>query len=237
MKVRLSINHKKANVKSVVLNSDAVIGRSTECNLRLASGQISRKHCKLIVDGDTVAIVALGSSNGSYLNGQRLTKLTSGDELSIGSIDFLIEYKDPAAETAIHGSQDKSDAQIGVSATNEGPSTAENSGAPQPPEESGDQSGIDLDEISDDELESLLADEGFEEDDEQVSIELEPGDAEENDAIGAAAETINIPVGTQQIPQEEFSTEEDGEEDDDQESAEDDEDDGNIKNFLQDLEE
>lgn len=106
MKVRLSVQHQKANVKTVVLHSNAVIGRSTECNLRLASGQVSRQHCQLLIDDQRVAIVDLGSSNGTFLNGQQLTAnvetpLPSGAELEIGPVKFTVDYDDPNADTSI----------------------------------------------------------------------------------------------------------------------------------------
>lgn len=109
MKVRLSVQHQKANVKTVVLHSNAVIGRSTECNLRLASGQVSRQHCQLLIDDQRVAIVDLGSSNGTFLNGQQLTAnvetpLPSGAELEIGPVKFTVEYDDPNADTSIRKS-------------------------------------------------------------------------------------------------------------------------------------
>lgn len=106
MKVRLSVQHRKANVKTVVLHSDAVIGRSTECNLRLASGQVSRKHCQLFIDEFRVAVMDLGSSNGTFLNGDPLeanveVPLPPGAELEIGPVRFTVEYDDPSADTSI----------------------------------------------------------------------------------------------------------------------------------------
>lgn len=106
MKVRLSVQHRKANVKTVVLHSDAVIGRSTECNLRLASGQVSRKHCQLFIDDIRVAVMDLGSSNGTFLNGDQLeanveVPLPPGAELEIGPVRFTVEYDDPSADTSI----------------------------------------------------------------------------------------------------------------------------------------
>lgn len=106
MKVRLSVQHQKANVRTVVLHADAVIGRSTDCNLRLASGQVSRQHCQLLVSDDRVAIVDLGSSNGTFLNGTQIkpheeTPIPSGAELEIGPVKFTVDYDDPNAETSI----------------------------------------------------------------------------------------------------------------------------------------
>lgn len=250
MKVRLSINHKKANVKSVVLHSDAVIGRGADCNLRLASGQISRKHCQIIVRDDLVAIMDLGSSNGTFLNGQQLTaneqtKLNSGDELSIGSVEFLVEYHDPTAETAIHTSQGSPEAPV---VTNSGNEETPAGGTPQfseAPTVENEQSDIDIDELSDEELEALLSDEGFEEDEEQLSLELDTEDDDEDDSISAAEETVQITPDMNPAYQEEFPSKTEPEAEDDSDEGEedeyedddddDDEDEENIMNFLQDL--
>ncbi|HSG72475.1 MAG TPA: FHA domain-containing protein [Planctomycetaceae bacterium] len=109
MKVRLTIQHEKANVKTVVLHSDALIGRSTECNLRVASGQVSRKHCKLIVRNDRVAVVDLASSNGTILDGEFLeanveTEIPPGGELEIGPVRFIVHYDASSADTQVRKS-------------------------------------------------------------------------------------------------------------------------------------
>jgi predicted component of type VI protein secretion system len=109
MKVRLTIQHDKANVKTVVLHSDALIGRSTECNLRVASGQVSRKHCKLLVRNDRVAVVDLGSSNGTILDGEYLepnleTEVRAGGELEIGPVRFIVNYDESTADTQLRSS-------------------------------------------------------------------------------------------------------------------------------------
>ncbi|MBD3672173.1 MAG: FHA domain-containing protein [Planctomycetaceae bacterium] len=183
MKVRLSINHKKANVKSVVLHSDAIIGRSTECNLRLVSGQISRKHCQLIVRDDQVAVIDLGSSNGTYLNETRLnpkteTTVNPGDKISIGSVTFLVDYDDPSEMTHIRKSESpptESTTEIGLKS----PVAQESENAFDSIE---DDSQAEVDEISDEELESLLENEGFEDDTEHVSIELDSDPMESEDS-------------------------------------------------------
>lgn len=109
MKVRLTIQHEKANVKTVVLHSDALIGRSTECNLRVASGQVSRQHCKLIVRNDRVAVIDLASSNGTILDGEYLeanreTEIPPGGELEIGPVRFIVHYDESSADTQLRKS-------------------------------------------------------------------------------------------------------------------------------------
>ena len=246
MKVRLTVKHKKANVKTVVLHSDALIGRSTECNLRLASGQISRKHCRLLINDERVAIEDLGSANGTYLNEQKLesnsiTTLSTGDLLSIGAVSFLIEYKDLSDETQIRKKSTKDAGDVPVKATEAEdvditpaagtPVFAKSSEETSEPTSSEDDD-IDVDELSDEELEALLAEEDFEDDEEQFSIELETDDDTPDAQINDAEETVRISAMDNPVIQEEFASPSEDEEKEDG----DDDDEEDVMNFLQDLE-
>lgn len=70
-----------------------VIGRREDCDLRIPLGDVSRKHCRLILDGDTIKVEDLGSSNGTYRNGERVqqAELTAGDTLQIGPVVFVLQ--------------------------------------------------------------------------------------------------------------------------------------------------
>ena len=72
MIVRLLVSNDKANVKKVVLRSDTVIGRSSDCNLRIASKEVSRKHCSILLSDRVVRVRDLGSANGTFLNGSQI---------------------------------------------------------------------------------------------------------------------------------------------------------------------
>lgn len=67
-----------------------VIGRSRECDLRVVDGNASRRHAEVVQEGATYFIVDLGSTNGTGLNGRRITreKLTDGDRITIGATDL-----------------------------------------------------------------------------------------------------------------------------------------------------
>lgn len=100
MQVRLEIAHRKANVKRVVLRSDTVIGRSSTCNLRIASNQVSRRHCQISVAENGVLIRDLGSSNGTFVRGEQVPPnqdilLSSGEEVSVGPIKFVVRFDFP----------------------------------------------------------------------------------------------------------------------------------------------
>jgi pSer/pThr/pTyr-binding forkhead associated (FHA) protein len=70
-----------------------VIGRREDCDLRIPLGEISRKHCRLVRDGDTFRLEDLGSSNGTFHNGQRVQEvaLGPGDSVQVGPIVFVLQ--------------------------------------------------------------------------------------------------------------------------------------------------
>jgi hypothetical protein len=74
-----------------ITSRSVVIGRSRECDLRIADGNASRRHAEVMQDGATYLVVDLGSTNGTELNGRRITreKLTDGDRITIGATDLV----------------------------------------------------------------------------------------------------------------------------------------------------
>lgn len=100
MDVVLQITHERANIKQLKLGSLTTIGRGAECNLKIASGEISRRHCQLTVDDDKVQVRDLGSSNGTYLNGKLIPpnqniELSSGSRLTIGPVKCVVQFTSP----------------------------------------------------------------------------------------------------------------------------------------------
>src|SRR5690606_17105326 len=70
-----------------------VIGRREDCDLRIPLGDVSRKHCRLVQEGGTLRLEDLGSSNGTYHNGQRVQEATisPGDTIQIGPVVFVAQ--------------------------------------------------------------------------------------------------------------------------------------------------
>ncbi|HEX4125004.1 MAG TPA: FHA domain-containing protein [Tepidisphaeraceae bacterium] len=70
-----------------------VIGRREDCDLRIPLSDVSRKHCRLVRDGDTLRLEDLGSSNGTYRNGERVQEaiLSPGDTLQVGPVQFVLQ--------------------------------------------------------------------------------------------------------------------------------------------------
>jgi diguanylate cyclase (GGDEF)-like protein len=69
-----------------------VVGRSPEAQIRLRDTGISRAHAELLVAGGRVSVRDLGSTNGTFLNGERADarELRDGDKLTIGEATLLL---------------------------------------------------------------------------------------------------------------------------------------------------
>jgi transcriptional regulator with GAF, ATPase, and Fis domain len=52
---------------------EVIIGRSDAANLRIDDAAVSRQHARLVIDGDGVTLVDLGSHNGTFVNKARVT--------------------------------------------------------------------------------------------------------------------------------------------------------------------
>src|SRR3954447_3707076 len=77
-----------------------VIGRREDCDLRIPLGDVSRKHCRLVRDGDILKVEDLGSSNGTYLNGRRVQEalLAPGDSIQVGPVVFVLQVDGEPAD-------------------------------------------------------------------------------------------------------------------------------------------
>ena len=70
-----------------------VVGRREDCDLRIPLGDVSRKHCRMVMDGDVIRVEDLGSSNGTFRNGERIqqSELVAGDTLQVGPVVFVLQ--------------------------------------------------------------------------------------------------------------------------------------------------
>lgn len=77
-----------------------VVGRLDECQIRIPSAQVSRRHCEITSGPDGVRVRDLGSSNGTIVNGQRVQEahLRPGDVLSIGPMLFVVRIDGEPAQ-------------------------------------------------------------------------------------------------------------------------------------------
>ncbi len=133
-----------------------LIGRETDCQLRLDSQSVSLHHCVLLLDEYTLRIRDLGSTNGTFVNGHRVGKhesiLLHDDTVSIDNLTFRIDLgsgsdrlamtpadAEPAAsssaldETAIFDGDTDPVVPIKVAPTEVAPVEAVEVSSPEPP--------------------------------------------------------------------------------------------------------
>ncbi|MEN9231401.1 MAG: GGDEF domain-containing protein [Thermostichus sp. DG02_5_bins_236] len=82
------------------LREGMVMGRSGSADIQLPDHGISRQHCRLDVEDGRYILTDLGSLNGTYVNGERITRipLLEGDRIQIGASTLKFAYYDSVEE-------------------------------------------------------------------------------------------------------------------------------------------
>jgi len=78
---------------------EIVVGRASDLDMVLMEDMVSRQHARILSAGGAVTVEDLGSTNGTFVNGQRIerTQLRTGDRVLIGtSIVRLIDRTESA---------------------------------------------------------------------------------------------------------------------------------------------
>lgn len=68
-------------------NGEIVIGRSSELDMVLVEDMVSRRHAKITATAGQIYLQDLGSTNGSFVNGEKVkrARLNEGDRILIGT--------------------------------------------------------------------------------------------------------------------------------------------------------
>jgi phosphoserine phosphatase RsbU/P len=108
----------EGNAVPYTLDGEAtVLGRAPECQIQLDSNMVSRRHAQVIREGNAYYVEDLGSGNGTFLNGKRITgrtPLKGEDRLKLGPI--LLRFE---TGTATRKSPDRMDQTINVEISGE----------------------------------------------------------------------------------------------------------------------
>jgi serine/threonine protein kinase len=103
VKRRASVSTKHESMPSLILEAvdtgkrirvggTALVGRTSDCDVVVRAADVSKQHCRITVGNAEVLVEDLGSSNGTFVNEQRIkhSSLNDGDRLSIADHEFLL---------------------------------------------------------------------------------------------------------------------------------------------------
>jgi pSer/pThr/pTyr-binding forkhead associated (FHA) protein len=103
--------HKKNGSKKVlpIRNKAAILGRRPDCDFCIPLQVVSRRHCQISQESDSLKVRDLKSSNGTFVNGTKIlseTPAKPGDRIQIGPLTFTVQVDGKpsdvsAADTAV----------------------------------------------------------------------------------------------------------------------------------------
>jgi len=70
------------------------VGRAPRADFVVDAPLVSRLHCRLTLQDEGVLVEDLDSTNGTFVNGQRVRKglLADGDRLRVGRMEFAVRH-------------------------------------------------------------------------------------------------------------------------------------------------
>jgi pSer/pThr/pTyr-binding forkhead associated (FHA) protein len=82
----------QAGLTYVLADGDTLVGRGSDCDIFLGDVTVSRHHARFSVDGETLSVADMGSTNGTYVNGAWADAyaLSAGDEVIIGKFHLVV---------------------------------------------------------------------------------------------------------------------------------------------------
>ena len=90
------------NRSMAISEGETILGRALDATLRFDVPGVSRLHARLSVGGATVVVEDLGSRNGTYVRGEKISgraALADGDELRIGPVSVIVRLVSPDSST------------------------------------------------------------------------------------------------------------------------------------------
>src|SRR5215469_16726338 len=69
------------------------VGRVEDNAIQIAEPSVSSRHCEILLRGEDVVIKDLGSTNGTFINGEKITEgvLKAGQTLRLGNIELKLD--------------------------------------------------------------------------------------------------------------------------------------------------
>jgi pSer/pThr/pTyr-binding forkhead associated (FHA) protein len=85
----------------LVPGKEIVIGRSGDLEMVLAEDMVSRRHARILFQGDEILIEDMNSTNGTFVNGEKIrrSRLREGDRVLVGTSILKVVYTEAAGAT------------------------------------------------------------------------------------------------------------------------------------------
>lgn len=121
MDVRFVVTKPASKATTFPVRLPLLVGRSEEAKFRIQQDRVSRKHCEFFEQDGGVYLRDLGSTNGTFLNGELIETsakmpLEPGAIVKVGSLEFRVEFdatgRAPAAQPVVDKAE--SDKTVGV---------------------------------------------------------------------------------------------------------------------------
>ena len=77
----------------ILPGNSKTVGRAPQAEFIVDAALVSRVHCRLTAGATEIEVVDLESTNGTFLNGQRIQKqglARAGDRLGIGGVELTV---------------------------------------------------------------------------------------------------------------------------------------------------
>ena len=70
------------------------IGRAPRADFILDAPLVSRLHCRVTAGADELEVKDLDSTNGTFVNGERVTRalVKGGDRVGVGRVELIVQF-------------------------------------------------------------------------------------------------------------------------------------------------
>lgn len=117
--IRLTVLHPSLAPQKVETRGPLItLGRATDCTIPIGDKYLSRRHAEIVFDANAWIVRDLGSSNGTLLNGSRLTgsaPLRPGDRIALGDSEVVFENEVSSQSQLIAIDEDSSAKNLAIS--------------------------------------------------------------------------------------------------------------------------
>ncbi|MFM8378133.1 MAG: FHA domain-containing protein [Planctomycetia bacterium] len=120
MNVRFVVTKPASKATTFPVRLPLLVGRSEEAKFRIQQDRVSRKHCEFFEQDGGVYLRDLGSTNGTFLNGELLetsakVPLEPGAVVKVGSLEFRVEFDAAEPATPVQAVEEaEGDKTVGV---------------------------------------------------------------------------------------------------------------------------